>query len=84
MVGLVRFFEQVYQAIVQHIDFEIVKVLIIASPGFYKDSLYKYIVEEALRTQFKPIIENRFATTSSQKVKDLARPFFIRPQTLPQ
>jgi protein pelota len=34
--GLVRFYDQIYQAVCQHINFDIVKVLIIASPGFYK------------------------------------------------
>ena len=34
--GLTKFYEQVYQAILRHVDFGIVKVLIIASPGFVK------------------------------------------------
>jgi protein pelota len=34
--GVKRFFTQVMQAIAKHIDFQIVKVLIIASPGFVK------------------------------------------------
>ncbi|KAJ3361618.1 hypothetical protein HDU91_003827, partial [Kappamyces sp. JEL0680] len=57
--GLVRFFDQVYQGICQHIDFDVIKVLVIASPGFYKESLFKYIVDEALRNQFKPLLDNR-------------------------
>lgn len=38
--GLVRFFDQIYQAIIRHVDFTIVKVLIIASPGFVKVSIH--------------------------------------------
>ncbi len=39
--GLQRFYEQVYRAVLQHINFDIVKVLIIASPGFVKvDSVF--------------------------------------------
>jgi protein pelota len=34
--GMNRFYDQVYQALLKHIDFEVVKVLIIASPGFYR------------------------------------------------
>lgn len=33
--------------------------MILASPGFYKDALYKYIVDEALKNQFKPLLDNR-------------------------
>lgn len=34
--GMNRFFEQTVQAVLKHVDFSIVKVLIIASPGFVK------------------------------------------------
>lgn len=36
--GLSKFYEQVYQAVLRHVDFNVVKVLIIASPGFVKVS----------------------------------------------
>ena len=58
--GMLRFLDQIYQGICQHINFDLIKVLIIASPGFYKDNLLKYIVEEALRNQFKPLLDNRY------------------------
>lgn len=57
--GLVRFFNQIYTGICQHVNFEVVKVLIIASPGFLKEALLKYIVDQALLAQFRPIIDNR-------------------------
>ncbi|KAJ3324415.1 hypothetical protein HDV06_006826 [Boothiomyces sp. JEL0866] len=57
--GIVRFFHQVYQGILHHINFDIVKVLIIASPGFIKDALYKYIVDLALKEQQKTILDHR-------------------------
>jgi len=34
--GLTRFFDAVFQGILRHIDWNVVKVLIIASPGFVK------------------------------------------------
>src|SRR4051794_19152766 len=46
--GLQRFYEQVYQAIIRHVNFEVVKALIIASPGFVKDQLYSYMFAEAV------------------------------------
>ncbi|KAI9094654.1 hypothetical protein DFS34DRAFT_628608 [Phlyctochytrium arcticum] len=57
--GMARFFDQVYQAILRHVNFDIVKVLIIASPGFVKEALYDYIFATAIRTDNKTILENR-------------------------
>jgi protein pelota len=34
--GITRFYDQVYRAMLQHVNFQVVKVLIIASPGFVK------------------------------------------------
>lgn len=34
--GLERFYEQIYQAIIRHVNFDIIKAVIIASPGFVK------------------------------------------------
>jgi protein pelota len=51
--------QQVYHAILQHVDFAVVKVLLIASPGFIKDTLYKYIIDEAQREQNRKILDNR-------------------------
>lgn len=42
-----RFNAQVYAAVVRHFDLDALKVLIIASPGFTKESVYQYIIDEA-------------------------------------
>jgi protein pelota len=34
--GLEKFYEQIYQGILRHVHFDIVKAIIIASPGFVK------------------------------------------------
>ncbi|ORY85375.1 hypothetical protein BCR35DRAFT_302850 [Leucosporidium creatinivorum] len=52
-----RFNQQVYAAVLRHFDFEQLKVLIIASPGFTKDAVYQYIMEEAVRTGNKQILQ---------------------------
>ncbi|KAI7881220.1 protein pelota [Mucor mucedo] len=57
--GLVRFYDQIYQAILRHIHFDIVKAIIIASPGFVKDQLYTYIFDQAVKTDNKMLMENR-------------------------
>jgi protein pelota len=46
--GLTRFYEQIYQSIIRHVHFDIVKAVIIASPGFVKDQLYAYIFDQAV------------------------------------
>lgn len=40
---LAQFYETILQAIVRHVDWEVVKTLLIASPGFYKDDFYRYV-----------------------------------------
>ncbi|KAI8816465.1 uncharacterized protein EV422DRAFT_283425 [Fimicolochytrium jonesii] len=57
--GLARFWEQIYQAVLRHVNFEVVKVLIVASPGFLKESLNQYIFATAIKTDNKLILENR-------------------------
>lgn len=57
--GLARFYEAVYQGFLRHIDFASLRVVVIASPGFVKDTMYDYIFAEALRTSNKPLLQAR-------------------------
>lgn len=57
--GLTRFFEAIVQAILRHINFDIVKCFIIASPGFVKDQFSEYLWAEAVRAEYKVLLENR-------------------------
>ena len=43
-----RFNQQVYAALVRHFDLDTLKVVIIASPGFTKESVYQFILDEAV------------------------------------
>jgi len=54
-----KFYQQVMDAIVHHINFDVVKVLIIASPGFVKDDLYNYMMNEAMKNEIKVLLENK-------------------------
>ncbi|KAI7866609.1 hypothetical protein BDF14DRAFT_1727975 [Spinellus fusiger] len=58
--GLTKFYEHIYQAIERHVRFDIVKAVIIASPGFVKDRFYAYMVDQAVKTENKVILENRY------------------------
>ncbi|KXS09911.1 protein pelota [Gonapodya prolifera JEL478] len=54
-----KFFEQVVQAILKYVDFEVVKVLVLASPGFVKDQLSTYIQTTSLRLHLTPLLHNK-------------------------
>ncbi|KAJ8296840.1 Protein dom34 [Rhodotorula toruloides] len=52
-----RFLHQVYDAVNRHFDFEQLKVLIIASPGFTKETVHSFLLEEAVRQNNKALIQ---------------------------
>ncbi len=43
-----KFYDQVYAAVERHFDLDTLKVLIIASPGFVKESVHQHILDEAV------------------------------------
>ncbi|CAG8666815.1 19844_t:CDS:10 [Dentiscutata erythropus] len=57
--GLQKFYDQVLQAILRHVNFEIIKVVILASPGFVKDQLREYIFAEAVKQDIRSLLENK-------------------------
>ncbi|CAI5506927.1 unnamed protein product [Closterium sp. Naga37s-1] len=54
-----KFFENVFQGVQRHIDFNIIRCLLIASPGFTKDQFFEYMMLEATRQNIRAIIENK-------------------------
>lgn len=46
--ALKRFLEQVNEAMLRHLDLDLVKAVIIASPAFVKDKLFELINQEAV------------------------------------
>lgn len=57
--GLHRFYDQVMQALLRHVDFDIVKCVLIASPGFLKDQFYEYMFQQAVKMEYKILLENK-------------------------
>jgi len=58
--GMNKFFEMVLQAILREIDFDIVKGVILASPGYVKDDFFKYMMAEAAkRPELKVLANNK-------------------------
>ncbi|CAI5528284.1 unnamed protein product [Closterium sp. Naga37s-1] len=54
-----KFFENVFQGVQRHIDFNVIRCLLIASPGFTKDQFFEYMMLEATRQNIRAIIENK-------------------------
>lgn len=57
--ALNKFFENVLQAFLQHVDFNVVQCVVIASPGFTKDQFHLHLLLEAERKHIRSIIENK-------------------------
>lgn len=57
--ALDTFHQRVFNAIVRHVDWDIVKCLVIAGPGFAKDSFREYLDLEAQRKEIRTLILNR-------------------------
>ncbi|KAL1810816.1 hypothetical protein ACET3Z_020881 [Daucus carota] len=57
--ALDKFFVNVAQAFLKHIDFQVVRCAVIASSGFTKDQFHRHLMLEAERKQLRTIIENK-------------------------
>lgn len=54
-----RFFEKVLTSIEQKFRFDIIKVVLVASPGFVRESFLKWMWETAVRLDKKSLLEQR-------------------------
>ena len=54
-----KFYEAIYQAILRHVDFAKVKVVLLGSPGFVKDDFFKYLIQESVKREDRALIENK-------------------------
>ncbi|PFX23372.1 Protein pelota-like [Stylophora pistillata] len=81
--GLFRFYDAIIQGILSHINFEVIKCIIVASPGFVKahsSSGHKHSLKEVLAD---PTVTAKLADTkASSEVKALDN-FFMMLQTEP-
>lgn len=57
--SLLKFFDSIMQAILRHVNFDIVKSVILASPGFVKDQFFEYMLQQAVKLDQKVLLENR-------------------------
>ena len=54
-----RFFGAIYTAVATHIDFKVVKCVLVGSPGFVAADFLQHMNEAAVRTNDRAIIENK-------------------------
>lgn len=47
------------QGILRHVNFDVVKCVLIASPGFVRDAFYEYMTQEAVKTDNKLLLDNK-------------------------
>ena len=59
--SLDKFFERIVQAVVAHVNFDVVKAVIVASPGFIKDQFYEFLNVYAVKNlpTSKCLIDNK-------------------------
>lgn len=57
--GLEEFYEQTLQAMLKHINFETIKCIVIASPGFVKDQFNEYLWQQATSKELKMLLDSR-------------------------
>lgn len=57
--GLLKFYDQIIAAIIRHFDFDIIKCVLVASPGFVKDQFAEYMFAQAIKLEQKVLTENK-------------------------
>jgi protein pelota len=50
--GLAKFYDSIIQGILRHVNFDVVKCVLIASPGFVKDQFYSYMFQQAVKNSY--------------------------------
>lgn len=57
--GLNKFYETVALAIIRHVNFDVVKCVLIASPGFVREQFYEYLMQQGSKDSGKVLLENK-------------------------
>ena len=57
--GVEKFFDAVMQAVTRHINFDVVKCILLASPGFVKDQFFDYLFSQAVKLDNKVLLDNK-------------------------
>ncbi|CAH3043321.1 unnamed protein product [Porites evermanni] len=57
--GLLRFYDAIIQGVLRHINFDVIKCVLVASPGFVKEQFCDYMFQQAIKNEWKAITENK-------------------------
>ena len=57
--GMENFYEQILQAITKYINFDVIKCVLVASPGFVKDQFIEYLWQQASKRDLRALQENK-------------------------
>lgn len=57
--AITSFYDKVFSAVVRHVDWDIVRCLVIAGPGFTKDQFREHLDKEAQRREVRTLLLNR-------------------------
>eukprot|EP00794_Sanderia_malayensis_P014187 gene14187-15666_t len=55
--GLLKFYDTIIQAVIRHINFDVVKCVLVASPGFVKDQFCEYMFSQAAKLDQKALLD---------------------------
>eukprot|EP01064_Diplonema_japonicum_P003273 TRINITY_DN1212_c1_g1_i13.p1 TRINITY_DN1212_c1_g1~~TRINITY_DN1212_c1_g1_i13.p1 ORF type:complete len:410 (+),score=94.56 TRINITY_DN1212_c1_g1_i13:90-1319(+) len=56
---IVKFYEAVFQGVIRHVNWGIVKCLLVCSPGFVNQDFMKYCMEESVKRELKEIVKSK-------------------------
>lgn len=57
--GMENFYEQILQAMMKYINFDVIKCVVVASPGFVKEQFVDYLWQQATKRELKTLIDSR-------------------------
>nr|CAG4646302.1 EOG090X07BV [Macrothrix elegans] len=57
--GLQKFYDNVLQAILRHINFDVTRCILLASPGFVKDHFFEFMMQWAVKSDNRTLIDNK-------------------------
>ncbi|KZS07668.1 Protein pelota [Daphnia magna] len=85
--GLQKFYDTVLQAILRHVNFEVTRCILLASPGFVKDHFFEYMMQWASKNDNQvladPAVTSRMADTKAMAEVKALENFYAVLQTEP-
>jgi stalled ribosome rescue protein Dom34 len=58
--NFLKFYEQIAASVYRHLNFEVLKAVLVASPGFLREEFLNYLMKDATEKGNKQILENRY------------------------